>query len=509
MKKQIIWAIIIVVAITFVGLLFIQVIYLRNSIEIHEHQFTQGVRSTLVYTGRYLEQEEIKYFLNETPRHISAESFNTRQNGNIPGQEGVNLKFTTATGLEADLNIRGTADELSNIQGESSIFMGGHYRNLSEAYRESYLYHKGVLDDVIFSIISSAADRPITVRADSAMVSRYLRERLDTFNIKIPYEFAVVDATGVPHVQSDGYAPREGKDEVFTQPLFVRSPTPDKYYLKVYFPEKGDYIYEGLYYMIPAFIFTIILIAVFVFTILAAFREKRLNELKNDFINNMTHEFKTPLSSISLAAQMLNDSDIRKSPGMLQQISQVVSDESKRLRYQVDKVLQMALFEREEVRFKMEEVDVNSLLFSATNTSRMRVESHGGKLTANLDAESPIVKVDYLHLTNVIFNLLDNAIKYRDDNRPLEVTVTTRNIDGERLEIEVADNGIGIRQEHIKRIFDKFYRVPTGNVHNVKGFGLGLAYVKRVIKEFGGTITTESEPEKGTIFTIILPLSTD
>ena len=259
--------------------------------------------------------------------------------------------------------------------------------------------------------------------------------------------------------------------------------------------------------MVPAFAFTFILLIIFVYTIIVAFRQKKLTEMKNDFINNMTHEFKTPISSISLAAQMLKDQSVRKSPAMLQQISTVINDETKRLRFQVEKVLQMSMFDRQKANLKIEDVDANVAIFNIVNTFKLKVEKYGGTIEANLDAMDAIVEVDEMHFTNVIFNLLDNAVKYRSEERPLHLTVCSRDLDDERLEITVADNGIGIRRDDLRKIFEKFYRVSTGNRHDVKGFGLGLAYVKKMVEELGGTIGVESEYNVGTKFIIILPLS--
>lgn len=229
--------------------------------------------------------------------------------------------------------------------------------------------------------------------------------------------------------------------------------------------------------------------------------------MKNDFINNMTHEFKTPISSISLAAQMLNDQSVRKSPAMLQQISTVITDETKRLRFQVEKVLQLSMFDHQRSTLRLEEVDANAAIYNIVNTFKLKVEKYGGSIDAHLDSMDAIVNVDEMHFTNVIFNLLDNAVKYRDPDRPLQLIVSTRNLGDDRLEISVEDNGIGIKRDDLKKIFEKFYRVSTGNRHDVKGFGLGLAYVRKMVEELGGTITVQSEFGTGTKFVIILPLS--
>ncbi len=229
--------------------------------------------------------------------------------------------------------------------------------------------------------------------------------------------------------------------------------------------------------------------------------------MKNDFINNMTHEFKTPISTISLAAQMLNDNSVRKSPKMLEHISDVINDETKRLRFQVEKVLQMSMFERQKATLRLQDVDANVVIANIVHTFKIKVEKYGGTITAELDAAESTINVDEMHFTNVIFNLLDNAVKYRREDVPLHLQVSTRDIENDRLLITVADNGIGIRKEDLKKIFDKFYRVSTGNRHDVKGFGLGLAYVHKMVGELGGSISVESELKSGTKFKIILPLT--
>ncbi len=222
----------------------------------------------------------------------------------------------------------------------------------------------------------------------------------------------------------------------------------------------------------------------------------------------MTHEFKTPISTISLAAQMLNDNAVLKSPSMLTHISTVINDETKRLRFQVEKVLQMSMFDRQKSTLRLQDVDANVLIANITTTFKLKVEKYGGKIEAILGAEEPIVNVDEMHFTNVIFNLLDNAVKYRREDVPLHLTTSTRDIiqHGEkRIEITVQDNGIGMKREDLKKIFEKFYRVSTGNRHDVKGFGLGLAYVKKMVGELGGDISVESELNAGTKFIITLP----
>lgn len=509
MKKQTIWILTIVMAIAFVGLLCIQIFYMKNIVQIRYDQFAQGVRQCLVAVSTRLEQDEARHYLEDDVRQVETSSlaqFIDEPTAQI-GIDGIKYSFTTSTGLEADLTIKGSTNEISKLQTSSVSGIAAHYKSVQDAYRDRYIYQKGLLDDVILNIITTASSRPIDQRADSARVSSYLRSELDTLGLKVPFEFAVSNYAGTVLYKSADFNAGEDCDNMFSQTLFPNDAGNTRYYLTVVFPTKKDYIFSSISFMVPAFAFTFILLIIFVYTIILAFRQKKLNEMKNDFINNMTHEFKTPISSISLAAQMLNDQSVRKSPAMLQQISSVITDETKRLRFQVEKVLQLSMFDRRQSNLRIIDVDANTVIFNIVNTFKLKVEKYGGSISANLDAMDAIVSVDEMHFTNVVFNLLDNAVKYRDQERPMRLVLTSRDIAGNRLEITIADNGIGIKRDDLKKIFEKFYRVSTGNRHDVQGFGLGLAYVKKIIEQLGGQISVESEINHGTKFIIILPLS--
>ena len=507
MKKQTIWILTILMAIAFVGLLCIQIFYMKNIVQIRYEQFVQGVRQSLVAVALRLDQDEAKHFLEDEVRQRQTSSIEGNNIGESSVLEGIKYSFKTTSGLEANLTIKGNANEITKLN-TSVGGMESHYRSFQDAYRKGYFYQKDLLDDVILNIISKASVRPIGERADSARVRTYLRQELDTLGLKVPFEFAVANHAGTIMYKSANYQATEAdRDNMFTQPIFPNDLNGPRNYLKVYFPTKADYIFSSISFMVPAFAFTFILLIIFVYTIFVAFRQKKLTEMKNDFINNMTHEFKTPISSISLAAQMLNDQSVRKSPAMLQQISTVITDETKRLRFQVEKVLQLSMFDHQRSTLRLEEVDANAAIYNIVNTFKLKVEKYGGSIDAHLDSMDAIVNVDEMHFTNVIFNLLDNAVKYRDPDRPLQLIVSTRNLGDDRLEISVEDNGIGIKRDDLKKIFEKFYRVSTGNRHDVKGFGLGLAYVRKMVEELGGTITVQSEFGTGTKFVIILPLS--
>ena len=228
--------------------------------------------------------------------------------------------------------------------------------------------------------------------------------------------------------------------------MFEKDPPAKMGFVNVSFPTLDDYIFSSVRFMIPSIIFTLVLLVTFVFTIYIIFRQKKLTEIKNDFINNMTHEFKTPISTISLAAQMLNDPAVGKSPVMFKHISGVINDETKRLRFQVEKVLQMSMFERQSVTLKKKEIDANELVQGVVNTFRLKVEKYNGTIDAELNAEDPVIFVDEMHFTNVIFNLLDNAVKYKKPDGDIALKVKTWNESG-KLHISIEDNGIGIRRK--------------------------------------------------------------
>ena len=491
MKKSTIWIIAIVMGIFFLALLFLQAKYFEEVINMRKEQFDESVTRSLYQTARNLELNETKkgletQFSKQSERNDSTKTakspttFEARLHSNIPAN--------VPKGLFLD-NLN------SNSTDES----------LRDSVKQRYIYQRALLNEVVYSILYKASEKPLAERIDFPSLDSDLRTELRSNGININYHFYVTTSDGREVYRCPEYS-SEGDRYTYRQVLYPNDPSAQKGILYIHFPDMQSFLFSSVKFMIPAIIFTLILLIVFIFTIWSIFRQKRLTEIKNDFINNMTHEFKTPISTISLAAQMLRDPSVTKSETMFKHISGVIVDETKRLRFQVEKVLQMSMFDRKATTFKRKEVDANVLMQDTVNTFRLKVEASGGKIDAHLDAEDAIVFVDEMHFTNVIFNLMDNAVKYKAEDRELNLTVTTHNESDDKLVITIADNGIGIKREDLKKIFEKFYRVHTGNRHDVKGFGLGLAYVHNVVKALGGSIHAESEYGKGTKFIITLPL---
>ena len=276
-------------------------------------------------------------------------------------------------------------------------------------------------------------------------------------------------------------------------------------YLMLFFPEQNTYIFSNLRLMfaISAF-FILIIIATFYYTIATIIRQKKISDIKNDFINNMTHELRTPISTISLACEALNDPDLAKTPRITENYTRMISEENKRLSQLVENVLQSALLDKSEFQMQLGKVDMHALIHKVLKSMRIHIDKRKVKIDLKLQATQSELEGDVVHLTNVIYNLLDNAIKYSPEAP--QIVIETRN-SSTRFSVSVSDNGLGISRDEQKRIFEKLYRVPTGNLHNVKGFGLGLSYVKTVVEKHNGSVQLESELEIGSTFTVNLPLS--
>ncbi len=496
MKKSTIWLLTIVMASTIMGLLFVQIMYMEDMVRMRNEQFSETVKRSLYAVSDALEQDETRYYLDQDLNE--AERYQFELGDRLPSE---------ITGTISDnTNNLGKKTAPKPEIGSGNFKLSEQYKHQQAILKGQYLYQKGLLNEVILSILNQASDRPIVERADSARVNIYLKRELEGNGLEVPYEFAVESPQQGIVYHTTGYEPDGDKRSVFSAVLFPKDPESKRNVLKVFFPTQSSYIYASIKFMIPSFVFTFILMFIFIYTIVVIFRQKKLSEIKNDFINNMTHEFKTPISTISLAGQMLNDETVLKSPTMMKHVSQVITDETKRLRFQVEKVLQMSLFDRGTATIRLKDVDAHAIIDNVVSTYRIKAEKFGGHITADFSAEDSIVNVDEMHFTNVIFNLLDNAIKYRREDVAPELSISTCNIGDEKLEIRISDNGIGMKKEDLKKIFEKFYRVHTGNRHDVKGFGLGLAYVSKMIELFKGTIKAESELNKGTTFIITLPL---
>ncbi len=514
MKKSTIWVIAVVMGVSFIGLLLLQLSYMEEMAKMKKEQFDESVTRALYQASHNLELNETLRYLEKDVNDVERRAY-TQDSIYVNGLDG-SIQHSHQFAVSADDGTVYSAFELKTFTTKpaslpKAIIMRTDKNQLSETaksfqeiVRKRYVYQKALLDEVVYNILYTASDKPLKERVNFKLLDHDIRQELLNNGINIPYHFTVSTVDGREVYRCPEYS-EEGEELAYTQKLFLNDPSSKMGIVRLHFPEMNSYIYSSIRFMIPAVIFTVVLLITFVFTIVVIFRQKRYTEIKNDFINNMTHELKTPISSISLAAQMLNDDAVTKSPSMMKHLGGVINDESKRLRFLVEKVLQMSMFDRKTASFKKKELDLNELLEQVASSFNLRVEHTGGKITMEIEAVDSAIFVDEVHFQNAITNLMDNAVKYRKPDMPVNIHIRTWN-EGEKLCFSIQDNGLGIKKENTKKIFDKFYRVHTGNVHDVKGFGLGLAYVKKIINLHEGDIKCESDLGKGTKFIVTLPL---
>ena len=517
MKKTTLWTVAVLMALSFLTLIFIQIKYIDEMVTMKTEQFDESVNKALYQASRNLE-------LNETLRYLEKDVAESEDGDNShdgkPQQPeaaapAADRQYTHQTAMGDDgatyssFELKTSAINPAQIPKAMILkndknLISDATKSMREIVKNRYVYQKALLDEVVYSILYTASDKPLKERINFKLLDQDLKAELMNNGINIPYHFTVSTQDGREVYRCPDYT-EAGEEYTYQQVLFRNDPLNKTGIVKIHFPDMSNYIFSSVRFMIPSIVFTCVLLVTFIFTMVVIFRQKRLTELKNDFINNMTHELKTPISSISLASQMLNDESVAKSPGMMRHLGKVINDETKRLRFLVEKVLQMSMFDKKKAIFKKKELNLNELVENVANTFTLRVEHTGGYIHTNFQATSPTIYVDEVHFTNALFNLMDNAVKYRKPDHRVNLDIKTWN-DKEHLYLSVQDNGIGIKKENLKKIFEKFYRVHTGNVHDVKGFGLGLAYVKKVVELHKGEIRAESKEGVGTTFIITLPI---
>jgi len=472
MNKKLTVIIIILVSLSSIGLLSIQVYWIKNAVQVRQAVFNRDVNMAMqrvVFTIDKLRYQE--YYLNSKEfyrKNLNAFALFDSLNRDIASQS---LTLNNANDLNQLL--------------EKRMVLSNQYQQLFSKFHQP--------DDLnFFSKNKNLID---------SLVGNALSER----NIKTKYEFGIYKPiTNAMILQKTGKYPTELLSKSFVynlSPLGNNIQFPLKFLL--YFPQEHLFILKKLYKLLFVSLgLFFIIIGSFSFSIVVINRQKKLSEMKNDLINNMTHEFKTPISTISLVCEALRDKDVQKSDQVYNSYVSVIDEENKRLRTMAEHILQSATIESGRLRLHKEILDVHEILQNAVNGKKINAESRGGKITMALNAKSSMIFADRVHMTNVFVNILDNAVKY-NLNAPI-IKVSTRNLQDGVL-VDFADNGIGISKANQSKIFDKLYRVHTGNIHNFKGFGLGLSYVKAIVEQHKGKVTIDSELEKGSVFHIYLP----
>lgn len=538
---------IVLVSLALIGLILIQMYWISHAISLKEQQFDQNVAEALSNVVRGLERQEalsvVRGFQTNTAEmnhwaHLgkrkdsmqcrlcwrsgpnSDEIVIFNQSGIGSGGEQIRIEVRSDGSIDSmHLSINNLAHSFFsgdiqqmfdfNIRVNDNAFkmsFGGHqnlkkmlHLDSSKMNRKLGFVREIMREMVIVDIRGGTKDR-----VDPAVIDSMLEIELEQKGISLAFASGIFDSHDnavvkmknrdiLPEISQSPYKVHLFPANVFSEPTF----------LSVFFPDKSKYLLKTMSGVLSLSIFiTLAIIFSFYYTIKTIYEQKRDSEIKTDFINNMTHELKTPISTISLAAEAIGDTRIKTSPEKVSSYIKMIQDENKRLGKLVENVLQSAVLDKESFVLNKEHVNASELVGVAVAKMEMQVLEKHGELKVDLAADDVTIYADQFHLTNAITNLIDNAVKYSPEAP--EVALSTLKTK-EGVIISCSDQGIGISKEDRKKIFEKLYRVPKGNIHNVKGFGLGLNYVQTVIEKHGGTIEVKSEINKGSIFEIFIP----
>ncbi|MFI5204648.1 MAG: sensor histidine kinase [Flavobacteriales bacterium] len=510
-----------IVLITFAlaGLILLQLYWIKNALELREEQFRKDVFSSLHNAVRHVERREAlkrmhKHQLGNQLLHQlmragkGAANYFQKDNDTLPvdGKNNLKVKELNADTASQDNNffkINGSDLTFNFDFNDSTPFQW----QMNDVINSMANDRSELFNDMIGELFSLQSYTPVEKRLTANYLDSLLKQELKSRGISARFEFAAMDVMNQPLIMrsraSNKFLPQL-VNEGYKVPLFPGSMFQPPTLLSIYFPHQRGFLLSRMWFMLSiSVVFIGIIIGAFYYTIRTILQQKKLSEIKNDFINNMTHELKTPISTISLACEMLSDKDVRATDGQRQNYIRMINDENKRLGTLVENVLQNAVIERGELKLRKDLLNVNDLIRDLIESFKIQVEKRGGIIHFHADAMEDLVNADRVHLSNVIYNLLDNANKYTTDT-PV-ITIATACVQNSII-IRVSDNGMGISKENQKRIFEKLYRVPSGNLHDIKGFGLGLSYVKAIVEMHGGEVGVESSPGKGSTFKFLIPL---
>jgi two-component system phosphate regulon sensor histidine kinase PhoR len=520
MKKRTVNIIITVTTIALSGLLAIQIYWINNALSVEESRFDASVNSALQGAVRTINKREtarviVKKFSDDgnvvflSPDSKNTQTrliWNTRRKEVVSKVVNINSDSLVEINVNYDEKFSGDSTEakIEFIQEDSDS--GEH---------ESFVHYVGprvdtisieqnkLVEEVVSELVMFREETFFTERIKPSELNGILDNELSNegitaaYNFGImnnEYEFTVIDSS----LNSGNLSVSPYRVELYPDDLLHSG-----LYLIVSFPDKMSYIVKSISSVLGMSVLLIIVITgLYYKTVKLLFQQKKVVEIKNDLINNITHEFKTPISTISLACEALNEPKLSADTGSVSRYTGMIKEENDRLTKLVENLLNTAAIEKGEFELEKEKSDIHGILSEVIKAHSVKLEQARGKIDFNFDATNSIINIDPFHMENVFNNLIDNAIKYTQ-NEPV-IKITTSNYD-DGVEIRIEDEGIGISKQDLKKVFDTFYRVPTGNIHDVKGNGIGLSYVKKMIEEHNGTIEVNSQLNKGSEFIIQLP----
>ena len=520
MGKKLFVLLVILMSLSLVGIIFVQAYFINNTFKNEEEQFTFNVKKALTYTSNKVVEQEYDLYVEKLEemlaQGIEPDSstisgiivrkqydnanqiivYNTsvlEENFKMPSLFDIGLdssNFSTYTGLATKQVFRNT--DLDNgltiapSETTKSIFSLNElqYAAFEAQYREE------------------AKNTPVHLRVSKEMIEKLLSKKLHEDGIDINFEYAIYHKDLATKVQSANFESQQSK--TIGVPIFLDNNDESEYRLYINFPDRNKFILSSIVGMaILAIVFTVIIIIAYSSALYQLIKQRQISQIKTDFINNMTHEFKTPIATINLALDAIRNPKIINDEDKVKRYLGMIKDENRRMHAQVENVLRISKLEKNELNISKERVKLHDLIKDAVMHIELIVENRNGYVKTHFEAVNSDVLANETHFTNVIVNILDNAVKYSNDEPKIDIY--TENV-GNSILIKIQDQGNGMSKSVQKRVFEKFYREHTGDVHNVKGHGLGLAYVKRIVDDHQGHVSVESEKGKGSTFIIKLPL---
>jgi len=475
-----------------VGIVLIQIFFIRKEKQLLEQHITLSAREALAEVDNKIQEKEMKTIM-ENPDFGFADKF--KEIHNITSQQKESIRRIYKDLLERKTNP-------SNDHNISTDWTDSLWR---ESFRKiekqlAYLQEK----TLYLYLLNHLSLLPAQRRIDTTDLRRWITEALHKRSIDIPFEYALLDSEFITPVHSSGYLLNNQSRLYINYPILQFSGGNSKYVLSLSLPK--DKVYSRTIYYVAALggLFILILIAVYFYTVYQLIRQKYLARMKTDFINNITHEFKTPIATMNLIIDTLRNPSVLNNPEMVKNYLKKLKDENKRMLDQVEKILMLGRIEQNRMVWNDEPVSLNEIIEEAIEQMSLILEDHNGKIYFETSAEKDIVYGDPVMLQRVFINLIDNAIKYSTKNPVIQIRTYNR---GKFVVVEFKDNGIGMSKTVQKHVFDKFFRKPTGDVHNVKGHGIGLTLVKQVLDHVKAHVYIESEEGKGTTFYLYFPLT--
>lgn len=543
-RRKIRW-IIVLMSLALAGIIALQIKWIRDDFQLKEQQFDQAVNHALSSVVDRIETKEAAKILQNRLFSINPDSISEMMLSDTMNADVYQVRDTIIETASEPTSNSGPWPETAEKQGRNITlpqqerqrsFLRVQRRNIVqtdsiskrtiESSQITRIYGDSAevvirqneeriksrlskLNEVMkkMAIEFVGSDKDVLDRINKVDLDSIIKNELKNNSIKLPFQYGVVSSMNGSILYSNTV---KSDSSLLTSPykiiLFPHDVVARPDYLFVRFKDTLRYFLDSMWFMLlSSAVLTFVLIFGFAYTIQVILRQKKLSDIKTDFINNMTHEFKTPIATISLAVDSLRNPKAIADPSKFEYFTRIIREENRRMNNQVERVLQMAQIDKQELELRKETVDLHQLIDHAIEQLRIQVESRNGTLTKDLLANNAMVFGDPVHLSNIIFNLLDNANKYSVDRPVIHIETVA---DSTGISVRVKDQGIGMTRETQKRIFEKFYRVPTGNIHNIKGFGLGLSYVDIILKKHNGWIQVQSEPGKGSTFEFHVPLST-